>query len=524
VIPRAAGPVSVLLLLALGPGCGGSSSSSSPSPSPSSPSGAAASVVQHHNSARRDGVYVQSGLTKARAATMQLDASFNGSVQGDVYAQPLYVANGPGGLGTFYVVTESNNVYALDEQTGTPRWSQTLGAPAGETGAGCGNISPLGITGTPYIDLSTRTLYLDAVMGNATSIGKHLIHALSIDDGSERSGWPLDTAIVQFGGLGFNPVVQNQRGALLVVGDTLYVPYGGHAGDCSDYRGWVIGVPLANPTGAKAWATGVRGGGIWAPGGLASDGSGIFAATGNTFGARTWEGGEAILRFQPGPVFSAQPVDFFAPSNWKMLDTTDLDLGGSGPLLVDLPGATPSGLVVALSKAGVAHLLDRSNLGGVGTGNGRVGEGVFSAQVADGEIINAAAAYSTANGTFVAFHAHGGAQGRSCPAGQGGNLVALKLIPGAPPALTTAWCADSGGEGSPIVTTTDGISEMIIWAAGAEGTERLRAWDAETGQLLYGGGGAGDVMNRVRRFTTPIAVRGRILVGADNRLFAFRAQ
>jgi hypothetical protein len=64
---------------------------------------------------------------------------------------------------------------------------------------------------------------------------------------------------------------------------------------------------------------------------------------------------------------------------------------------------------------------------------------------------------------------------------------------------------------------------MIIWSAGAEGTERLRAWDAETGQLLFGGGGAGDVMNRVRRFTTPIAVRGRILVGADNRLFAFRA-
>jgi outer membrane protein assembly factor BamB len=454
---------------------------------------------------------------------MQLDTSFNGSLHGNVYAQPLYVANGPGGFGTFYVVTESNNVYALDELTGTPRWSQTLGAAAGETGAGCGNISPLGITGTPYIDLSTRTLYLDAVTGSATSIGKHLIHALSIDDGSERSGWPLDTAIVQFGGLGFDPVVQNQRGALLVVGDTLYVPYGGHAGDCSDYRGWVIGVPLANPTGAKAWATGVRGGGIWAPGGLASDGSSIFAATGNTFGARAWAGGEAILRFQPGPVFSAQPVDFFAPSNWKMLDTTDLDLGGSGPLLVDLPGATPSALVVALSKAGVAHLLDRSNLGGFGTGNGRVGEGVFSAQVADGEIINAAAAYSTANGTFVAFHAHGGGQGRSCPAGQGGDLVVLKLLPGVPPALTTAWCADSGGEGSPIVTTTDGISEMIIWSAGAEGTERLRAWDAETGQLLFGGGGAGDVMNRVRRFTTPIAVRGRILVGADNRLFAFRA-
>jgi outer membrane protein assembly factor BamB len=421
-------------------------------------------------------------------------------------------------------VTESNNVYALDELTGNPRWTQNLGTPAGATGAGCGDIVPLGISGTPFIDLSTRTLYLDAVTGDAASIGKHLIHALSIDDGSERSGWPLDTAIVQFEGRGFDPVVQNQRGALLAVGDTLYVPYGGHAGDCSDYRGWVIGVPLANPAGAKTWATGVRGGGIWAPGGLASDGTSIFAATGNTFGARTWAGGEAILRLQPGPVFSGQSVDFFVPSNWRTLDAADLDLGGSGPLLVDLPGATPSALVVALSKTGVAHLLDRSNLGGFGTGNGRGGEGVFSAQVADGEIINAATAYSTANGTFVAIHGHHGAQGRSCPAGQGGDLVALKLLPGVPPALNTAWCADSGGQGSPIVTTTDGTSEMIVWSAGAEGTERLRAWDAETGQLLFAGGGAGDLMNRVRRFTTPIAVKGRILVGADNRLFAFRAQ
>lgn len=55
-------------------------------------------------------------------------------------------------------------------------------------------------------------------------------------------------------------------------------------------------------------------------------------------------------------------------------------------------------------------------------------------------------------------------------------------------------------------------------------TERLRAWDAETGQVLFAGGGAGDVRSRVRRFTTPVAVRGRTLVGADNRLFAFRAQ
>jgi outer membrane protein assembly factor BamB len=518
---RATARLPALILLALGPGCGSSSPSPSPSPSPSVASN---SVLQHHNSSRRQGLYVQPGLTKARAATMQLDATFRGAVDGNVYAQPLYVENGPGGTGAFYVVTESNNVYALDEQTGAPKWTRSLGNPAGSTGAGCGDIFPLGITGTPVIDLPSRTLFLDAVIGDRRSIAQHLVHALSLDDGSERSGWPLDTATVQFGSQAFDPVVQNQRGALIVVGGSLYVPYGGHAGDCNDYRGWVIGIPLTNPAGAQGWATGARGGGSWAPSGLASDGVSVFAATGNTFGARTWAGGEAILRFQPGPVFSGQAPDFFAPSNWKSLDAADLDLGGTGPLLLDFTGGTPSGLVVAMSKSGVAYLLDRSNLGGIGTGNGRTGEGVFSTQVADGEIINSPITYATPQGTFVVFHGHGGAQGSNCPAGQGGDLVALKLVSGAPPALITAWCVDSLGQGSPIATSTDGSSEVIVWSAGAEGSGRLHGWDAETGQALFAGGGPGDVMSRVRRFTTPIAVKGRILVGADNQLYAFRPQ
>ena len=57
--------------------------------------------------------------------------------------------------------------------------------------------------------------------------------------------------------------------------------------------------------------------------------------------------------------------DYWAPTNWLQLDDFDLELGGSGPLLVDVPGATPSHLVVALGKDGNAYLLNRSNLGGI---------------------------------------------------------------------------------------------------------------------------------------------------------------
>jgi outer membrane protein assembly factor BamB len=511
-----------LMMTAAALACGGGSQPVSVGPSTTPPGPPSASVVQHHNNPTRDGLYVQTTLTRAAAATMQRDSTFAGTVQGNVYAQPLYVENGPGGKGTFYVVTESNTVHALDEATGNPVWTKTLGTPAPVTGAGCGNISPLGITGTPYIDLTRRTIYLDSVTGSGAGIDKHLIHALSIDDGAEVSGWPVDVSTVRSGSVAFDAVLENQRGALIAVGDMLYVPYGGHAGDCGDYRGWVVAVPLGNPGGARGWAVGARGGGIWALGGPSSDGASVFVATGNTFRAGVWAQGEAVVRLQPGATFSGQPADYFTPSNWRALDAGDVDLGGSGPVLIDVPGATPSALVVALGKAGVVHLLDRSNLGGLGKGDGITGEGVFSERVADREIINAAAAFSTASGSYVVFRAHAGARGVGCPSGQGGDLVSLRIVPGSPPTVVTAWCADNLGQGSPIVTTTDGRSEAIVWSAGAEGSERLHAWNAETGAPIFAGGSGSDLMGRVRRFTTPIAVKGRILVGGDNRLYAFK--
>src|SRR5207249_603144 len=146
----------------------------------------------------------------------------------------------------------------------------------------------------------------------------------------------------KFGTTSFTSVSQNQRGALAALGGYVYVPYGGHFGDCSTYYGWLVGVEMNNPSNVLAWATSTRGGGAWAPGGVASDGVDPFIATGNTFGASTWSGGEAIIHFQPGPVFSGLTNDYWAPVNWASLDSSDIDLGGSGPLLVDVPGATPS--------------------------------------------------------------------------------------------------------------------------------------------------------------------------------------
>ncbi len=306
-------------------------------------------------------------------------------------------------------------------------------------------------------------------------------------------------------------------------GRILYVPYGGHFGDCGDYRGWLVGVPVDDPSRPTGWATDALGGGSWAVGGVAADDSFLYVATGNTFGANSWMGGEAIIRFTAGPVFSRDTADFFTPSNWLQLDNEDLDLGGTGPVLIDVPGATPSALVVALGKNGVAYLVDRSNFGGIGTGDGIHGEGVASELVASGEISNAATAYTTDSGTYVVFNIANG-EGVGCPQGQSGDLVALRIGPASPPTITVAWCADNQGRGSPIVTTTDGTSEAVIWTTGALLSNRLHGYDGENGELLFDGGGETEQMTDLSNFQTPIAVNGRIFVGTFDELYAFTTQ
>jgi hypothetical protein len=490
------------------------------------------SVVQRNKNPSRDGLFIQPSLTKAAAATLARDSSFTATYSGMVYASPLYAQDGPGGHGAFVVATESNDVFAFDETTGATLWSANLGQGAQSAIPGqpnCSNIVPLGVTGTPYIDLASRTVYVSSALGTAatpSTIRTHAVHALSLDDGHERAGWPVDlsTLTASNTGVAFVPYLQNQRGSLIVVGGTLYVPFGGHSNDCGSYHGWLVAIPTANPAGVTAWATPVVGGGMWGPGGPSSDGTNVFASTGNTFGATTWSGGEAVIRFGAGATFSGSTLDYFAPSNWKtVLDPQDKDMGGSGPVLVDVPGATPSAIVVAMSKYGVMHLLDRANLGGVGTGNGTTGEGVASDLVASDEIINAAAAYRTATSTYVVFHIYNpSSSGAHCPAGTTGDLVAVAISATSPPTLRTAWCADNFGQGSPIVTTTDGTSDAIVWTAGAEGSNRLHGFDGDTGRLVYSGGGSGDVMSTLHRFTSPIAVHGRIVVAGDNHLYAFK--
>jgi len=468
-------------------------------------------VTQHHNHASRDGLYIEPAFTPAAATNLKRDPAFSGAVTGNVYAQPLYIEDGPGGAAMVIAVTESNYVYALDAATGGILWQRAMGTPVfAKAQLDCGDIFPLGITGTPVVDLPSRALFFDAMTtpdGGTTK--KHLIYALNVDTGTNLSGWPVDAnAMVIFKTNVFTSATQNQRSALGLVGDTVYVTYGGHAGDCDTYYGWIVGLPMNDPAHLTAWATAARGGGSWSVGGVASDGVSAFMATGNTFGAGSvWKGGEAIIRFQNGVNFTTATNDFWAPTNWPTLDNQDADLGGSGPVLVDVPGATPSALLVALGKDGNAYLLNRTNLGGIS-------KPIAAVSVSGGSIIQAAATYQTKLGTYVVFNNQN-------------SLTALRITPSNPPTITNVWTKSQNGRGSPFVTSTDGTNDVIVWGIGTEAgsafqsDHRLHAFDADTGNIIFSGGGASELMAGDHRFSTAIAARGRIYVGTDNKIYAF---
>src|SRR5205814_2362572 len=435
-------------------------------------------VTQEHNNASRDGVYIDAAFTLSAAANLTRDLNFNGGISGNVYAQPLYIEGGPNGP-MIIAVAESNNVYALNATTGTVIWSRTnIGSPVQSTP--CGGFNPTGITGTPVVDLASRRLFFDALISGSPN--KHFIYSLNVDTGATTPGWPVDlNATVVYNGIPFVSLAQEERGGLALVNGIVYVSYSGYLGDCGIYHGWAVGVDINNPLNVHGWATTATGGGIWGHGGVASDGTNMFVITGNTFNTGgNWMGGEAIIRLQAGPTWTGQPTDYWAPTNWFSLDNSDTDLGGVSATMIDVAGATPSQLVLALGKDGNAYLLNRNNLGGIAAP-------VASLSVDSTIRGQSSATYHTSQGTYFGFH------------NDAGSIAARKVTATSPPTIVSAWTVSQSGRGSPWVTTTDGTNNVIVWVAGVAGDQRLHGYDGDTGVVIYAGGGAIELMTGTRQ-------------------------
>jgi len=442
-------------------------------------------------------LYIDPAFTPGNAANLVRDPNFDGTIVGNVHAQPLYIEGGPNGP-MIIVVTASNNIYALNATTGTVIWQRNVG-PAVTSGLPCGNINPVGTIGTPVVDVASGALLFDALIDGM--VKKHFIYSLNVDTGATNPGWPVDVnATAMYNGIIFDSPVQEDRGALALVNGVVYVPYSGYGGDCGTYHGWVVGVDINNPVNVGAWATTATKGGIWGHSGVASDGTNMFVITGNTAGTGgVWGGGEAIIRLQAGPFWSGMATDYWAPTNWLQLDNGDVDLGGVSAMLIDVPGANPSQLVLATGKDSNAYLLNRNNLGGITLPVAQLNVGFVIGQ--------SSATYRTTQGTYFVFRA------------ASDQVKAYKITATSPPTIVPAWSVSQTGQGSPWVTTTDGTNNAIVWVVGAQGDGQLHGYNGDTGAVVYAGG---DVMSGTRKWNTGIVARGRIYVANDNKVYAFR--
>jgi hypothetical protein len=510
------------------------------------------SVLERGKDPSRDGNYIQPMLTTTAAMTKVMpDAAFNmnATFTGKMYSSPLYLANGSGGKGIFIAATTNNEVKAFDD-TGMPVWTRNVAAlPTG--GA---PFTPTGIMSTPVIDSKVgpdgfATVYACAPVAGAGGKHDHYeLHALSAKDGTERAGWPakLDGTIKSTNdGLThtFTPTTEGQRPALSLVNGIVYIGFGGPFGDYSTYYGWVIAVDTTNPTTIGAWSSRQLGDAIWSPGGFASDGGGVLITTGNYFpGSYTaspvWGDNEAVIRLSGMPSALTRS-DAYYPARWAFMDSTDQDLGSSSVMLLNVPGSTPSSYAVTVSKDAHLYVLNSAMLGSVG-GGGEIVDLTLSTVNHSARV--SPVSYTTASGIHIAITIDRGITG--CAAAPSGGaamaaLMGLSVTPGTPIKVTPGWCATVGGptmadantiknrSASPLVTTTDGMNEPIVWVAGSASqttastsASMLYGIDGETGEILYSGGNCPGI----RQWTTPIAVKGHIVVGGDGHLCSWSPQ
>jgi hypothetical protein len=468
---------------------------------------AAQSVTTYHNGIARHGAYILPGLTTAAATRMHLDTAFNAPVTGNIYAQPLFwqVSKGSGEV---IVATESNIVTALNPDTGAVLWQTTLGPPVPLSNLPCGNINPEGITGTPALDPANGDIYVDALVQTADG-PRQKIFALLALSGLVKHGYPIDVqAAAAAAGNSFDSYTQGERSGLLFLNGALYVSYAGRSGDCGTYHGTVIQIDAASQTLAGFWATRANGGGIWAQGGPFSNGGAIYVTTGNTMNADSWSDGEAIIRLAPGLAHSTNPIDYFTPANWKTLDNEDADLGGTDAVTLTVPtsGGGTAEHLLALGKDGNAYLVSANNLGGIG-------HPLATVPVSGASIITATAVYSTPSVTLVAFHNYNDPK---C----GGSATTMLHITQLD--VIKQWCAPLNGGGAPIITTTDGVHNPIVWVIGASGDQLLHGYDALSGATIFDGGGPANAIAGTRNFATIMASNGKFYVAGQGRIYAFR--
>ncbi|HEY3973835.1 MAG TPA: hypothetical protein VGM18_12585 [Candidatus Sulfotelmatobacter sp.] len=493
---------------------------------------------------------------------------FSYPVDGQVYAEPLYVSNltmAQGGVhNVVFVATEYDSIYAFDADSAAlnpnPLWHVNfLNPAAGVTpvpcsqGSGICQLFPVvGITSTPVINLATNTIY--AVVRTQETTGTTTnwvvrLHALDITSGAEKSGSPA-TICSQTGNTGcsllgstatFGPHHQQSRPGLLLVPQTGF-PNGilviGFAGD----SGWVMAF---DPNSLKLLAAffsdnekshtaskvpGIPGeghSGVWgAGGGVVADTNGnVYAVTGDGYwdGSVNW--GDSLVKLvltansSSSSGYSWTIADYFTTSDQACRYAHGKDYGSFGPLLLPpQSGAVPNMIFTTGKQDSVCepgnfagYVLNRDNLGHTG---GQISQ--MSLSSGGGE---QSPAYWTNGTTQWVFNGADGDPIRAYTVSSAG--VSTNGV------LASSYVFSNGV--SPAISA-NGTTNGIVWALErVEDPDHLpgflpallHAFDATTLTELYTSGqaaGGRDTAGPSVKFQVPMIANGKVYAATQTEL------
>ncbi|MBA3826612.1 MAG: hypothetical protein H0X24_22270, partial [Ktedonobacterales bacterium] len=505
-------------------------------------------------------------LTTTNVTTSNFGRLISYPVDGQIYAQPLFVPNLHMSAGTFNVVivaTEHDSLYAFDADRAvtTPLWHTSfLGTnitsvpTAVAYPGGFKDITPeIGITGTPVIDPATGNLYVDAMTIESGTV-MHRIHRIDTATGLDIVPSIVVNPTANGKGDGnvnkvihFNAVTENERMNPLLLNGKVYITYAGFA-DQYPYHGWIVGFNAQTLQQTDVFNDTANGGG----GGFWDDGNGIvvdpsdnsiYLQSGNgTFdynvgGATNTNLGMSLIHLSTTNGLNV--LDYFTPFNAQCLNNLDRDLGSGGAILLPTQGGAHPYEILGGGKEGRIYLLDRTNLGQftvvadpcnnqtLMTADKVLQEMNLGAAVGNSAIYSTPAFYQGPTGAYI------------FEAGNGDHIKAFSLTNGVLSTTPTSQSPETfnfPGENLSVSSNGGAAGTGIVWAISPNascpvldhcnpgGAGVLRAYDATNlGTELYSStqNAGRDGLSSFVKFTVPVVANGQVFVGTGNSLDIF---
>jgi hypothetical protein len=488
----------------------------------------------------------ESVLTPSNVTASQFGLLFTDAIDGEAYAQPLYVPAveipGQGTHNVVYVATENDSVYAFDaDAAGPPLWQTSFidpadgitPVPSADLGSSCTDLTPMiGITATPVIDPATGTLYVVSKVKLGAGEYQQQLHALDIATGLEMPNSPV-TIGASVPGTGedsvngvvtFDALLQHDRPALTLANGVVYLSFASHC-DVTPYHGWILGYDETTLAQVVVYNTTPNGqqGGIWEAGcgpGVDTNGD-LITITGNgTFdtGASPVDYGDSFLRLTPG-AGTLSVSSFFTPVDELMLDDDDLDMGSGGNLLLpDQPGPNPH-LMIGVGKLGSIYLVNRDSMGGFNASMDQVVQ----------ELINKIGGMFSTPAYWAGTVPKAGLRNMIYTIGVNDRpkmfVISNGLIKASPASIANFPFAYPGA--SPVISA-NGTTGGILWAINSsawksDGPAILYAFDATNlNHELYGSNQFSlDDPGPAVKFTVPTVANGSLYMGTQTQLAVF---